>query len=92
MHMGGFEEQGTLIRSIFWDTSTSGYIMPYLIAYILHSLHTLFASQCHLPMSYMLPQAILEAFPKICYSIWRAPCNCKFVSYKKKIPYAQMCQ
>ncbi len=80
MHMGGFQEQGTLIRSVFWDTSTSGYIMPSLSAYILHSLHTLFAFPCHLPMSYMLPEAIPETLPEICYCIWRAPCNCKYAS------------
>jgi hypothetical protein len=80
MHMGGFQEHGTLIKSVFWDTSTSRYIMPYLSAYILHSLHTLFASRCHLPMSYMLPEAIPEAVPEICYCIRRAPCNCKYAS------------
>jgi len=51
--MGGFQEQGTLIMSVFWDISTSAHIMPYHITYI---LHTLFAFPCHLPMSYMLPE------------------------------------
>jgi len=63
---GILQEQGRLIRAVFWDTSTSGYTMPYLSAYILHSLHTLFAFPCHPPMSYKLPEAIPETLPEIC--------------------------
>jgi len=38
----------------------------------------------------MLPEAIPDTLPEICYCIWRAPCKSKYASEIKEIPYAEM--